>query len=129
MKFDRILADVPCSGDGTMRKNMNLWKDWNPNSALGLHTTQIRILVRALTMLKPGGRVVYSTCSMNPVENEASAIAAAAEAALVLLAFSEPAERNRIVTQWAATTRQKPTSRTTSDHGYFAALTMAHPLT
>ncbi|KAM0284717.1 hypothetical protein ACHAQH_001872 [Verticillium albo-atrum] len=71
MKFDRILADVPCSGDGTMRKNMNLWKDWNPNSALGLHTTQIRILVRALTMLKPGGRVVYSTCSMNPVENEA----------------------------------------------------------
>ncbi|KAM0328231.1 hypothetical protein ACHAQA_005640 [Verticillium albo-atrum] len=71
MKFDRILADVPCSGDGTMRKNMNLWNDWNPNSALGLHTTQIRILVRALTMLKPGGRVVYSTCSMNPVENEA----------------------------------------------------------
>ncbi|KAH7353425.1 NOL1/NOP2/sun family protein [Plectosphaerella cucumerina] len=71
MKFDRILADVPCSGDGTMRKNMNLWQDWNPNSALGLHNTQIRILVRALTMLKPGGRVVYSTCSMNPVENEA----------------------------------------------------------
>ncbi|KAH6685683.1 NOL1/NOP2/sun family protein [Plectosphaerella plurivora] len=71
MKFDRILADVPCSGDGTMRKNMNLWTDWNPNSALGLHNTQIRILVRALTMLKPGGRVVYSTCSMNPVENEA----------------------------------------------------------
>ncbi|KAE9363872.1 S-adenosyl-L-methionine-dependent methyltransferase [Stipitochalara longipes BDJ] len=71
LKFDRILADVPCSGDGTTRKNANLWKDWNPGNALGLYITQVRILVRALQMLKPGGRVVYSTCSMNPVENEA----------------------------------------------------------
>lgn len=71
LKFDRILADVPCSGDGTMRKNVNLWKDWQPGNALGLHITQVRILVRALQMLKVGGRVVYSTCSMNPVENEA----------------------------------------------------------
>ncbi|KAK4204088.1 S-adenosyl-L-methionine-dependent methyltransferase [Triangularia verruculosa] len=78
LKFDRILADVPCSGDGTLRKNVNLWKDWTPGSALGLHLTQVRILVRALQMLKPGGRVVYSTCSMNPVENE-SVVAAAIE--------------------------------------------------
>lgn len=78
LKFDRILADVPCSGDGTLRKNANLWKDWQPGSALGLHATQIRILVRALQLLKVGGRVVYSTCSMNPVENE-SVIASAIE--------------------------------------------------
>ncbi|KAI2790895.1 Multisite-specific tRNA:(cytosine-C(5))-methyltransferase [Penicillium oxalicum] len=71
LKFDRILADVPCSGDGTARKNYGVWKDWSPSSALGLYTTQARILVRALQMLKVGGRVVYSTCSMNPVENEA----------------------------------------------------------
>ncbi|KYK59388.1 methyltransferase [Drechmeria coniospora] len=71
LKFDRILADVPCSGDGTLRKNANLWKDWNPGNALGLHLTQIRILIRALQLLKVGGRVVYSTCSMNPIENEA----------------------------------------------------------
>ncbi|ORY62958.1 S-adenosyl-L-methionine-dependent methyltransferase [Pseudomassariella vexata] len=76
MKFDRILADVPCSGDGTLRKNMNLWKDWQPGNALGLHITQVRILVRALQMLKVGGRVVYSTCSMNPVENEAVVVSA-----------------------------------------------------
>ncbi|KAM0810740.1 putative SAM-dependent MTase RsmB/NOP-type domain-containing protein [Seiridium cardinale] len=76
LKFDRILADVPCSGDGTMRKNMNLWKDWQPGNALGLHTTQVRILIRALQMLKVGGRVVYSTCSMNPVENEAVVLSA-----------------------------------------------------
>jgi 16S rRNA C967 or C1407 C5-methylase (RsmB/RsmF family) len=76
LKFDRILADVPCSGDGTLRKNTSLWKGWVPGSGLGLHQTQIRILVRALQLLKVGGRVVYSTCSMNPVENE-SVIAAA----------------------------------------------------
>ncbi|KAK8042744.1 Multisite-specific tRNA:(cytosine-C(5))-methyltransferase [Apiospora phragmitis] len=76
LRFDRILADVPCSGDGTLRKNVNLWNDWGPGGALGLHSTQIRILVRALQMLKVGGRVVYSTCSMNPVENEAVIVSA-----------------------------------------------------
>ncbi|KIX99673.1 uncharacterized protein Z520_04308 [Fonsecaea multimorphosa CBS 102226] len=71
LKFDRILADVPCSGDGTVRKNMEIWKSWTPSNGLGLHATQVRILIRALQMLKVGGRVVYSTCSMNPVEDEA----------------------------------------------------------
>ncbi|KAI9710624.1 MAG: hypothetical protein M1812_007389 [Candelaria pacifica] len=71
LKFDRILADVPCSGDGTARKNKDMWRDWTPGNALGLHNIQVRILIRALQMLKVGGRVVYSTCSMNPVENEA----------------------------------------------------------
>ncbi|KAE9983431.1 hypothetical protein EG327_005474 [Venturia inaequalis] len=76
LKFDRILADVPCSGDGTCRKNPNIWKDWIPGNGLGLHNIQVRILVRSLQMLKVGGRVVYSTCSMNPVENEAVVSAA-----------------------------------------------------
>ncbi|KAL8953202.1 MAG: hypothetical protein Q9222_000937 [Ikaeria aurantiellina] len=76
LKFDRILADVPCSGDGTSRKNVNVWKDWQPGNALGLYPTQVRILVRALQMTKAGGRVIYSTCSMNPVENEAVVAAA-----------------------------------------------------
>ncbi|KAL2823373.1 S-adenosyl-L-methionine-dependent methyltransferase [Aspergillus cavernicola] len=71
LKFDRILADVPCTGDGTARKNFGVWKDWTPMNAVGLHAVQVRILVRALQMLKVGGRVVYSTCSMNPIENEA----------------------------------------------------------
>lgn len=76
LKFDRILADVPCSGDGTCRKNLEIWRNWKPGNGLGLHPTQVRILVRALQMLKVGGRVVYSTCSMNPVEDEAVLAAA-----------------------------------------------------
>jgi len=76
LKFDRILADVPCSGDGTLRKNVDLWRNWQPGNALGLHATQVRILVRALQLLKVGGRVVFSTCSMNPVENESVVVSA-----------------------------------------------------
>ena len=76
LKFDRILADVPCSGDGTVRKNYSVWKDWGPGNGLGLHALQVRILVRALQMLKSGGRAVYSTCSLNPIEDEAVVSAA-----------------------------------------------------
>jgi 16S rRNA C967 or C1407 C5-methylase (RsmB/RsmF family) len=68
--FDRILCDVPCSGDGTLRKNINLWSVWDTKFANGLHALQIQIACRALEMLKVGGLMVYSTCSFNPVENE-----------------------------------------------------------
>ncbi|KAG8744951.1 hypothetical protein FRC10_009186 [Ceratobasidium sp. 414] len=77
--FDRILCDVPCSGDGTVRKNMGIWKNWTVMNGNGLHGLQLRILVRAMHMLQPGGRLVYSTCSMNPVENEAVVAAALAK--------------------------------------------------
>ncbi|CCG83525.1 Putative tRNA [Taphrina deformans PYCC 5710] len=70
-KFDRILADVPCSGDGTLRKNFDVWKNWNVSSGLSLHPTQVNCLRRGLQMLAVGGRLVYSTCSLNPIENEA----------------------------------------------------------
>lgn len=71
LKFDRVLADVPCSGDGTLRKNEAIWKSWTNKSALGLHPLQVRILHRGLQMLSVHGRLVYSTCSLNPLENEA----------------------------------------------------------
>lgn len=71
ISFDRILADVPCSGDGTIRKNLDLWRVFHPNQALSLHPIQYRILKRGLELLAIGGILVYSTCSMNPVENEA----------------------------------------------------------
>lgn len=76
LQFDRILADVPCSGDGTLRKNIEIWAKWGVTDGNSLHSLQLRILERAMNMLKPGGRLVYSTCSLNPSEDE-SVIAAA----------------------------------------------------
>ncbi|XP_076239438.1 tRNA (cytosine(34)-C(5))-methyltransferase Nsun2 [Calliopsis andreniformis] len=71
LKFDRILADVPCSGDGTMRKNPDIWCKWSPANGNNLHGIQYRIAKRGLELLAVGGRMVYSTCSLNPIENEA----------------------------------------------------------
>ncbi|CAE8609007.1 unnamed protein product [Polarella glacialis] len=71
LEFGGILADVPCSGDGTARKNGQIWRSWARKEALGLHSLQRNILLRALHLMPPGGTVVYSTCSLNPVENEA----------------------------------------------------------
>lgn len=69
--YDRILCDVPCSGDGTMRKNIDVWKKWTTLNSLQLHGLQLRIATRGVEQLAEGGRMVYSTCSLNPVENEA----------------------------------------------------------
>ncbi|KAL6051390.1 tRNA (cytosine(34)-C(5))-methyltransferase [Balamuthia mandrillaris] len=69
--FDRILCDVPCSGDGTLRKNLDLWTKWTPGLGLGLHHLQLKIVTRAARLLQVGGRIVYSTCSLNPIEDEA----------------------------------------------------------
>uniref|UniRef100_A0A673YWF4 tRNA (cytosine(34)-C(5))-methyltransferase n=1 Tax=Salmo trutta TaxID=8032 RepID=A0A673YWF4_SALTR len=69
--YDRVLCDVPCSGDGTMRKNIDVWKKWTTSNSLHLHGLQIRIAVRGVEQLAVGGRMVYSTCSLNPIEDEA----------------------------------------------------------
>ena len=69
--FDRIICDVPCSGDGTLRKNPQIWSEWRPEFAMGLHGLQLRIAQRGVALLRVGGYMVYSTCSFNPVENEA----------------------------------------------------------
>ncbi len=69
--FDRIVADVPCSGDGTIRKFPHNWRLFRPRTALDLHPIQLQIAISAIMMLRPGGRMVYSTCSINPLEDEA----------------------------------------------------------
>ncbi|CAB9527590.1 Multisite-specific tRNA:(cytosine-C(5))-methyltransferase trm4a [Seminavis robusta] len=71
LSFDRILADVPCSGDGTSRKNIGIWKNWNQLGALALHSLQLDIAWKGVALLKVGGYMCYSTCSHNPIENEA----------------------------------------------------------
>lgn len=68
--FDRVLCDVPCSGDGTARKNPGIWKRWNQLNAMGLHNVQLSIALKGARLTRVGGYMVYSTCSMNPMENE-----------------------------------------------------------
>ncbi|KAI8811757.1 S-adenosyl-L-methionine-dependent methyltransferase [Cladochytrium replicatum] len=76
LRFDRILCDVPCSGDGTLRKNRGEWRNWSVSKGNGMHRTQLRILMRALQLAKVGARIVYSTCTFNPIEDEAVVAAA-----------------------------------------------------
>ena len=77
--FERVLVDVPCTGSGTTRKNPEVWGKWRPSSARSLHSLQFDILRRAIAVTKTGGRIVYSTCSLDPVENEAVVARALAE--------------------------------------------------
>lgn len=67
--FDRILCDVPCSSDGTVRKNRKVLDNWHVNTTL--FSLQYGILQRAGQLLGAGGLIVYSTCSLSPIENEA----------------------------------------------------------
>ncbi|XP_076810972.1 RNA cytosine C(5)-methyltransferase NSUN2-like [Clavelina lepadiformis] len=76
LRYDRVLCDVPCSGDGTMRKNSDVWLKWNIANSIYLHGIQLRILIRGLELLATGGQLVYSTCSLNPIEDEAVVAAA-----------------------------------------------------
>jgi len=69
-RFDRILADVPCSGTGTLSRNPEIKWHLRPEDLLDLQTRQIAILKSALVQLAPGGRLVYSTCSLESEENE-----------------------------------------------------------
>lgn len=82
--FDRIVCDVPCTGDGTFRKYPHLWRQFRPRSGVAIHPLQVQIASAAVQLLADGdgdgrggegegegGRMVYSTCSLNPIEDEA----------------------------------------------------------
>jgi tRNA (cytosine49-C5)-methyltransferase len=68
--FDRILVDAPCSGTGTIRKSVKTLTIWNPVMIERLAATQRKLLQTAYDILKPGGVMVYSTCSNEPLEDE-----------------------------------------------------------
>lgn len=70
--FDRILVDAPCSGEGMFRKNEEACGEWSPENVELCADRQDEILDCAAQMLLPGGRLVYSTCTFAPQENEGS---------------------------------------------------------
>ena len=101
-KIDRVLVDAPCTGFGTLRRNPDLkWRQ--PESAVAeLAAKQAAILAAAATLVKPGGRLVYATCSVLPEENEA------------IVARSWTAIRSSRAATWRRIWRA-PTSRSTPD--------------
>ncbi|MBS0465878.1 MAG: RsmB/NOP family class I SAM-dependent RNA methyltransferase [Proteobacteria bacterium] len=72
-KIDRVLVDAPCSGLGTLRRNPDLKWRQSPQAVRELTAKQAAILESAARLVKPGGRLVYATCSVLPEENEAIA--------------------------------------------------------
>ena len=71
LAFDRVLCDVPCGGDGTLRKSPAKLTRWTAAAGLRAHATQLAILRRGLELLAPGGLLVYSTCALDPMQDEA----------------------------------------------------------
>ncbi|MBU4508263.1 MAG: RsmB/NOP family class I SAM-dependent RNA methyltransferase, partial [Gammaproteobacteria bacterium] len=74
-KIDRVLVDAPCSGLGTLRRSPDLKWRQTPQTVAAQAELQQAILNSAARLLKPGGRLVYATCSLLPAENEAVAAA------------------------------------------------------
>ena len=70
-KIDRVLVDAPCSGFGTLRRNPDLKWRQSPAGVAEMRVKQAAILRAAATLVKPGGRIVYATCSLLEEENEA----------------------------------------------------------
>lgn len=68
--FHCILVDAPCSGEGMFRKNPIALDEWSIDNVNNCHNRQMEILENASRMLMPGGRLVYSTCTFSPEENE-----------------------------------------------------------
>jgi 16S rRNA C967 or C1407 C5-methylase (RsmB/RsmF family)/NOL1/NOP2/fmu family ribosome biogenesis protein len=68
--FDIILVDAPCSGEGLFRKDKNAIDEWSENNVAMCTPRQKEILQHAITCLKPGGFIIYSTCTFEPSEND-----------------------------------------------------------
>lgn len=68
--FDRVLVDAPCSNTGVMRRRVDLRWRLTPNDFARMHEEQVRIVRSTIPLLKPGGTLVYSTCSIEPEENQ-----------------------------------------------------------
>ncbi|KAJ0399465.1 hypothetical protein P43SY_009129 [Pythium insidiosum] len=69
--FDRVLCSAPCSGDGLVRKIPEKWRTWSPEQGLKLHGTQVALAAKAMSLVRVGGALLYTTRSLNPIENEA----------------------------------------------------------
>jgi 16S rRNA (cytosine967-C5)-methyltransferase len=130
-RFDRVLADVPCSGTGTLARNPEIKWRLKPEDLLDLQARQLSILVSAMRCVAPGGKLVYSTCSLEKEENvEVVERALASGTAFHLLDCGEQLQQLRregeLVYRGADSLTQGPYLRTIPGkhpcEGFFAAI-------
>jgi 16S rRNA (cytosine967-C5)-methyltransferase len=123
--FDRILLDAPCSGTGVIRRHPDIRLLRRPGDIAGFAATQRRLLSQCLSLLRPGGRLVYCTCSVLPEENEAVVEAVlAAEPRARHLSLPVP-ELNG---DWLVKSRGAqllPSDQAPTDGFYYACLTVS----
>jgi len=115
-----VLVDAPCSGLGTVRRNPDLKFRQSPESVAELTQKQAAILRAAARLLKPGGRLVYATCSLLPEENEAVVETLLAEGGFTLLPVNEILAQNKIDLDTGALLKMSPAIHGTD--GFFAAV-------
>jgi 16S rRNA (cytosine967-C5)-methyltransferase len=95
-RFDRILVDAPCTGTGTLARNPEIKWRLQPEDISRLQTYQTELLLSAMKQVVPGGRIVYSTCSLEPEENsEVVEKALAAEPSFRVINAREELQRLR----------------------------------
>ena len=99
-EYDRALVDVPCSCEGTIRKNPDALDDWDIDHVRGVAGVQKGVLRRAVQATKPGGTIVYSTCTFAPEENEAILDHVLAAESCEMVPFSCPLDGRPGVTEW-----------------------------
>jgi len=119
-KLDRVLVDAPCSGLGTLRRNPDLKFRQSPESVAELTRKQAAILRAAAKLVKPGGRLVYATCSLLPEENEGVVEAFLAESGFSLLPANEVLVQQKIDLDTGAMLKLSPVTHGTD--GFFAAV-------
>ncbi|WP_248896938.1 RsmB/NOP family class I SAM-dependent RNA methyltransferase [Haloplanus halobius] len=99
-EFDRVLVDAPCSCEGTIRKNPDAFETWSLDHVHSVAGVQKGILRRAIQATRPGGTVVYSTCTFAPEENEAVLDHVLGEEDCRLVDFDAPLDGVPGVTAW-----------------------------
>ncbi len=119
-KLDRVLVDAPCSGLGTLRRNPDLKFRQSPESVAELTTKQAAIARAAAKLLKPGGRLVYATCSLLPEENDAIVEWLLAAGGFTLLPANELLAQHKVPLDTGAMLRLSPALHGTD--GFFAAV-------
>jgi 16S rRNA (cytosine967-C5)-methyltransferase len=128
-KVDRVLVDAPCSGLGTLRRNPDLKWRQSPQSVDAMRLEQGAILAGAARLVKPGGRLVYATCSLLDAENEAVAQAfEAAHAGFARLPAAQALARSRVAgaAELVEGDRLRLWPHRHGTDGFFAALWIRH---